>query len=73
MRQGDILACVRALGRPCTVPEIVEHAGAPYNDTTRGDVGTALRSMAKYGLVRRVGTAVDPTDHYTRTLWEAVE
>lgn len=73
VRQGDILASVRALGRPCTVPEIVRQAGAPYNETTRGDVGTALRSMAKYGLVRQAGAVCDPSDHRIRTLWEAVE
>lgn len=73
MRQGDILACVRALGRPATVPEIVEHAGVPYTDTTRSDVHTALRKMARYGLVRQAGSARDPSDHRLRTLWEAVE
>ena len=72
MRQTEVLAALRSIGRPASVREIIERAGSPYTQSIQSKANRSLTALAKYDLVRMAGTM--PADRgNVAYLWEAVE
>lgn len=68
MNQDEILGVLLASSQPMTKYEIFEALGVPRDKTVSVNINKRLRSMVRFGQVRRAGT-----DPETRCiLWEAV-
>lgn len=74
MRQGEILAILKASSEPMTVRQILEAHGIRKNrvDSDMDNIRKHLATMLKRGEVRRVGF-VQCDDGHLRLTWEAVE
>ncbi len=68
MNQGEILKVIQASSQPMTNREMFKAMGIPADRTQSVNINKRLRSMERFGQIRRVGT-----DPETRCiLWEAV-
>lgn len=55
MRQDDILAIMRAHDGPVSITEIIAESGRKATPTLRSNVSNRLRTMARQGIVQKVG------------------
>lgn len=68
MRQEEILDILRGSVSPLTKYDIIERAGLSITEADSVNFGRRLRSLERWGDVRRVG--IDPDTRCIR--WEAV-
>lgn len=68
MRQGEILDIIRGSVSPLTKYDIIERAGLSVTEANGVNFGKRLRSLEKWGQIRRVD--IDPDTRCIR--WEAV-